>query len=73
MYTQMSKKMGINQAKVEVIPIQEFQSNFEDYIKQIEENKKSFIIESEDGTRAVMIPIDDELVKIHTEMNNDAP
>jgi len=56
-----------------VIPIQEFQSNFEDYIKQIEENKKSFIIESEDGTRAVMIPIDDELVKIHTEMNNDAP
>ena len=29
-------------------------------------------IENENGNKAVMIPADDELIRIHTELNNDA-
>jgi hypothetical protein len=35
---------------IEIVSIKEFQENFDDYIKKIEILRKSFIIETEDGT-----------------------
>jgi len=52
---------------LEVIPIAKFQENFDDYLEKIEQDKVSFIIESEDGSKAVMMPADDEILKIYTE------
>ena len=36
------------------------------------ENGETIGVENEEGERAVMLPADDEFIKIHTELNNDA-
>ena len=36
-------------------------------MEDIEENKSSYIIETEDGQRAVMVPADDDLIKMYTD------
>lgn len=50
-----------------VIPIEQFQKHFDEYIEDIETNKTSYVIENENGDKAVMIPADDELLKLYTE------
>lgn len=62
--------MNQNKGDLEVIPILEFQNNFDFYINKIENEKKSIIIEDLNGNRAVMVPADDEILKIHTEHND---
>jgi PHD/YefM family antitoxin component YafN of YafNO toxin-antitoxin module len=64
--------MNESSKDIEIIPISKFQENFDDYMEKIEISKKSFIIETEDGSQAVMIPLDEEIIKIHMECNNDA-
>lgn len=54
--------------------VEEFQEDFDNLMGRVE-NGESLIITSEYGD-AVMIPYNkevEEIVKIHTEMNNDAP
>ena len=36
------------------------------------ENGEHIGIENENGNKAVMIPADDELIRIYTELNNEA-
>ena len=48
-----------------------WEENWETLIERVE-NGEHIGIENKDGNRAVMIPADDELVRIHTELNNDA-
>ena len=36
------------------------------------EDGETIGIENEKGERAVMLPADEEFIKIHTELNNDA-
>lgn len=67
--TDSSDIENILEEVLEVIPIAKFQENFDDYLERIEQDKVSFIIESEDGTKAVMMPADDEILKIYTEHN----
>ena len=50
-----------------VIPIAQFQENFDEYMEDIEENKSSYIIETEDGQRAVMVPADDDMIRMYTD------
>jgi PHD/YefM family antitoxin component YafN of YafNO toxin-antitoxin module len=52
--------------------VEEFQEDFDNLMNLVENDKKSFIITSEHG-EAVIIPADDELIRIHTELNNEAP
>ena len=52
--------------------VEEFQDNFDNLMNLVENDKKSFIITSEHG-EAVIMPADDELIRIHTELNNEAP
>ena len=52
--------------------VEEFQEDFDNLMSLIENDKKSFIITSEHG-EAVIMPADDELIRIHTELNNEAP
>ena len=61
----------LNNPNIEFYSVEEFQERWEEMIDRVE-NGEHIGIENEDGNRAVMIPADDELIRIHTELNNDA-
>jgi prevent-host-death family protein len=54
---------------MEKVPIKKFQNNFDEYIKKVESGQ-TFMIENSDGRSVVMMPIDDDLIKIHTDHND---
>ena len=56
---------------MEVFTIQEWEENFDALLERVEKGEHIGII-GEDGKAAVMIPADDELIRIHTEQNNEA-
>ena len=56
---------------MEVFTIEEWEKNFDELFKRVEEGETIGIIK-EDGQAAVMMPADDELIRIHTERNNEA-
>ena len=51
--------------------VKEFENDFDNLIDRVEQGEHIGIID-ENGNQVVMIPADDELVKIHTQ-HNDAP
>ena len=57
---------------MEVFTVAEFQERFDELIERVE-NGESLGIVDENGRAAVMIPADDDLIRIHTECNNEAP
>jgi PHD/YefM family antitoxin component YafN of YafNO toxin-antitoxin module len=56
---------------MEVFTVVEFQEQFDELIKRVENGERLGIID-EDGQAAVMMPADDDLIRIHTELNNEA-
>ncbi len=56
---------------MEIFTIKEWEENFDSLIERVENGEHIGIVR-EDGTAAVMIPADDELLRIHTEQNNEA-
>jgi hypothetical protein len=59
---------------MEKFTVEEFQSNFDNLMDRVE-NGESFLITSEYGD-AVIVPHNEEVeevIRIHTELNNDAP
>jgi len=56
---------------MEVFTIKEWEENFDSLLGRVE-NGEHIGIMGEDGTAAVMMPIDDELYRIYTENNNEA-
>ena len=50
---------------MEKFTVEEFQEDFDNLLERVE-NWESFIITSEHGD-AMMIPVDDELIRIHTD------
>ena len=57
---------------MEIFTVEEFQERFEELIERVE-NGEHIGIMDENGKAAVMIPADDDLIRIHTELNNEAP
>ena len=51
---------------MEIFTIEEWEENFDELFSRVE-NGETIGIVKEDGTAAVMIPADDELVRIYTE------
>ena len=51
---------------MEVFTIKEWEENFDELYKRVE-NGETIGIVKEDGTAAVMMPADDELIRIHTD------
>ena len=49
----------------------EFQTRFDELVERVENGERLGIID-EDGRAAVMIPADDDLIRIYTEYNNEA-
>jgi PHD/YefM family antitoxin component YafN of YafNO toxin-antitoxin module len=56
---------------MEKFTVEEFQADFDNLLERVE-NGESLGIVNENGQEAVMIPADDELIRIHTEENNEA-
>ena len=56
---------------MEVFTIKEWEENLDELFSRVE-NGETIGIVKEDGTAAVMVPADDDLIRIHTTDNNDA-
>jgi antitoxin (DNA-binding transcriptional repressor) of toxin-antitoxin stability system len=56
---------------MEIFTINEWESRFDELVERVE-NGETIGIVKEDGSAAVMMPADDELIRIHTEQNNEA-
>jgi len=56
---------------MEIFTVEEFQERFDELMERVEMGERLGII-NEDGRAAVMIPADDDLIRIHTELNNEA-
>jgi PHD/YefM family antitoxin component YafN of YafNO toxin-antitoxin module len=57
---------------MEVFTVEEFQERFDELMERVENGERIGII-NDDGQAAVMMPADDDLIRIHTELNNEAP
>ena len=57
---------------MEVFTVEEFQERWDELMSRVE-NGENIGIVNENGQAAVMMPADDELIRIHTELNNEAP
>jgi PHD/YefM family antitoxin component YafN of YafNO toxin-antitoxin module len=51
--------------------VEHWQENWDELMNRVE-NGESIGIVNESGEKAVMIPADDEIIKIYTELNNEA-
>jgi prevent-host-death family protein len=56
---------------MEKFTVEEFQQRFDELMERVE-NGEHLSIVNENGQEAVMMPVDDELIRIHTEENNEA-
>jgi hypothetical protein len=56
---------------LEFYSIEYWQEHWEELMERVEDGE-TIGIENEKGERAVMLPADEEFIKIHTELNNDA-
>ena len=56
---------------MEVFTVEEFQERWDELMSRVE-NGENIGIVNENGQAAVMMPADDELIRIHTELNNEA-
>jgi len=56
---------------MEVFTVKEWEDNFDALLERVENGEHIGIV-NEDGQAAVMIPADDELLRIYTENNNEA-
>ena len=61
----------LNKSTMEFFTVQEWEERFDELFERVE-NGETIGIENDDGYRAVMIPADDELIRIYTENNNEA-
>ena len=53
---------------MEIFTLEEWEKNFDELFSRVEKGETIGIVK-EDGQAAVMMPADDELIRIHTEHN----
>lgn len=57
---------------MEIFTVEEFQERFDELMERVENGEHLGVI-NENGQAAVMIPADDDLIRIYTEFNDEAP
>jgi PHD/YefM family antitoxin component YafN of YafNO toxin-antitoxin module len=57
---------------MEIYTLNEWEKNFDKLIERVEKGETIGIVR-EDGKAAVMMPADDEHLKIYTDLNDEAP
>ena len=68
-FTRMSDIL--NKSTMEFFTVKEWEENFDELFERVEKGE-TIGIENDNGERAIMIPADDELIRIYTENNNEA-
>jgi len=53
--------------------VEYWQENWDALLERVENGETLGIENTETGERAVMVPADDELIRLYTEQNNEAP
>ena len=61
----------LNNPTIKFYSVEYWQENWDELVERVE-NGEHIGIENENGNKAVMIPADDELIRIYTELNNEA-
>tara|TARA_B100001094_G_scaffold39079_1_gene33527 strand:+ start:520 stop:693 length:174 start_codon:yes stop_codon:yes gene_type:complete len=56
---------------MEFYSVKHWQENWDALLERVE-NGETIGVENENGERAVMIPADDELIKLYVDLNNEA-
>ena len=56
---------------MEVFTVKQWEENFDELFERVEKGETIGIL-GDNGQAAVMIPADDELIRIYTENNNEA-
>jgi PHD/YefM family antitoxin component YafN of YafNO toxin-antitoxin module len=62
----------INKPTMEIFTVQEWEKRFDELFERVENGERIGII-NEDGKAAVMLPANDELIKMYKEENMEAP
>ena len=62
--------MLIHNATMKFYSVEYWQENWEELMDKVE-NGESIGVENKNGDRAIMVPADDELIRIYTEQNNE--
>lgn len=62
----------MEESNIEFHTIVEWEENWDQLFSRVE-NGETIGIVNEDGNKAVMVPADNELIKLYTELNNEAP
>lgn len=57
---------------IDFYTVEHWQENWENLIDRVESGEHIGIV-NEEGHKAVMIPADDEIIKMYREMNDEAP
>ena len=57
---------------IDFYTVEHWQENWEELMNKVESGEHIGII-NEEGHKAVMLPADDELIKMYREMNDEAP
>lgn len=57
---------------MEFYSVEYWEENFDNLLERVEKGETIGIV-NENGDKAVMVPADDEIIKIYTELNNEAP
>ncbi len=60
----------IHNGKMHFYSVEYWQKNWETLVERVE-NGETIGVENDNGERAVMVPADDELIRIYTEQNNE--
>ena len=61
----------IHNGKMQFFSVEYWQENWETLMERVE-NGETIGVENENGDRAVMIPADDEIIRIYKDLNNEA-
>ena len=62
----------IHNATMEFYSVEYWQENWETLMEKVESGE-TIGVENKNGEKAVMVPADDELIRIYTEQNNEGP
>ena len=61
----------IHTTTMQFYSVEYWQENWDELMGRVESGE-TIGVENENGDKAVMMPADDEFIRIHTELNNDA-
>ena len=67
-----NNKKIINMKTIDFYTVEYWQDNWEELMSKVESGEHIGIV-NEEGHKAVMLPADDELIKMYREMNDEAP